>query len=173
MTAIAVTRPTGRLGRLVAKLRGEDGLGLIELLIALLVLNIGIFATLGAFTSAATAINRASRVSTAAAISDKQMEAYRDMAFANIPSTCSPTPTSSNSTSSVTGADGRSYTLTIAATCASQLSTGTYQGSSQVKQVTLTVKDPGDHNRVLVTSSSTFSRCTQSGMGTDTTACQS
>ena len=176
MTAIAVTGlGRGRSNRLVAKLRGEEGIGLVELLIALLVLNVGIFATLGAFTSAATAINRASHVSTATAISDKQMETYRDSAFASIPSTCSPTPTSSTSTSSVVGADGRTYTLTVNASCASQLSTGTYQGSSQVKQVTLTIKDPGDHNRTIVTSSSTFSRCTQSGMGSDpaTTACQS
>src|SRR5207244_4832043 len=77
VTAIAVTRlATGRSNRLVAKLRGEDGLGLVELLIALLVLNVGIFATLGAFTSAATAINRASHVSTASAVADKHVETY-------------------------------------------------------------------------------------------------
>ena len=167
MTAIAVTRPAyPGWSRLVAKLRGEDGLGLVELLIALLVLNVGIFATLGAFTSAATAINRASHISTAATISDKQLETYRDTAYANIPS-------SGTTTTSVTGADGRNYTVVATFSTGSQLTTGTYQGSVYVKQVTLAVKDTADHNRVLVTSSSTFSRCTQSGMGTDTTACQS
>ena len=167
MTAIAVTRlATGRSSRLVAKLRGEDGLGLVELLIALLVLNVGIFATLGAFTSAATAINRASHVSTASAISDKQMETYRDTAYASIPS-------SGTATTSVTGADGRTYTVVAVFENGSQLTTGTYQGSVYVKKVTLTVKDPAENNRVLVTSSSTFSRCTQSGMGSDSTACQS
>ena len=150
----------------MAKLRGEDGLGLVELLIALLVLNVGIFATIGAFTSAATAINRASHVSTAATISDKQMEAYRDSRYDSIPS-------SGTTTTSVTGADGRTYTVVATFASGSQLTTGTYQGSVYVKQVTLAVKDPADHNRVLVTSSSTFSRCTQSGMGSDSTACQS
>jgi Tfp pilus assembly protein PilV len=167
VTAIAVTRPAhGGWSRLAAKLRGEDGIGLVELLIALLVLNIGIFATLGAFTSAATAINRASHVSTASAISDKQLETYRDTAYASIPS-------SGTTTTSVTGADGRTYTVVATFSNGSQLTTGTYQGSVYVKQVTLAVNDPADHNRVLVTSSSTFSRCTQSGMGSDSTACQS
>ena len=100
MTATAVIGPRSvRPSRIAAKLRGEEGLGLVELLIALLVLNVGIFATLGAFTSAATAINRASNVSTASAISDKQMETYRDTAYANIPSsgtTTSPDPDSSS-----------------------------------------------------------------------------
>ena len=167
MTAIAVTRLAGvRSSGLAAKLRGEDGLGLVELLIALLVLNVGIFATLGAFTSAATAINRASHVSTASAISDKQMETYRDTAYDSIPS-------SGTTTTSVTGADGRTYTVVSTFANGSQLPSGTYKGSAYVKQVTLTIKDPVDHNKVLVTSSSTFSRCTQSGMGSDTNACQS
>ena len=60
-----------------------DGLGLIELLISLLVLNLGIFATLGAFTSGAVAIRNASRVSTASALADKKIEAFRDMAYSN------------------------------------------------------------------------------------------
>jgi Tfp pilus assembly protein PilV len=167
VTAIAVTRLAhGRSNRLVAKLRGEEGIGLVELLIALLVLNVGIFATLGAFTSAATAINRASHVSTATAISDKQMETYRDTPYDSIPS-------SGTTTNSVTGADGRTYTVVATFTSGSQLPSATYKGSVYVKQVTLTVKDPGDHNKVVVTSSSTFSRCTQSGLGSDSAACQS
>ena len=170
MTAIAVTRfATGRSNRLVAKLRSEDGIGLVELLIALLVLNVGIFATLGAFTSAATAINRASHVSTASAVADKQMETYRDSAYASIPST-------GTTTTSVTGADGRTYSVVATFEAGTQLPAGggvTYAGSANVKKVTLTVKDTADHNRVLVTSSSTFSRCTQSGMGSDTSACSS
>lgn len=170
MTATAVTRhPGGRSSRLVAKLRGEDGIGLVELLIALLVLNVGIFATLGAFTSAATAINRASHISTAAAISDKYMECFRDTPYASIQWPL----TSGNCTATtVTGPDGRQYSLSATVTAGSQYS-GTYRGSNSVKVVTLTVRDVADHNRTLVTSSSTFSRCTQSGMGTDTKACQS
>jgi Tfp pilus assembly protein PilV len=148
-----------RPSRLAAKLRGEDGIGLIELLIALLVLNVGIFATLGAFTSAATTIRRASHISTAAAIADSKMEGYRDSSYANIPPACP--PTSSTTSGLSPGADGRQYTVTAIASCGSQ-GTG---GSAFVKQVTLQVSDPGDNNKVLVTSTSTFSRCTQAGVG--------
>jgi Tfp pilus assembly protein PilV len=159
-------------GRLTAKLRNEDGIGLIELLIALLVLNVGIFATLGAFASAATTLRRASHISTAAALADKQMEAYRNASYASIPPACNPTPTSSTTTTTPTGADGRQYTVTTTASCASQ-GTG---GSAFVKQITLQVSDPpADNSRILVTSSSTFSRCTQAGVGGSdpaTTACQ-
>jgi Tfp pilus assembly protein PilV len=153
-----------RPSRLAAKLRGEDGIGLIELLIALLVLNIGIFATLGAFTAAATTLRRASHVSTATAIADKQMEAYHNSSFSSIPPAatlpaCSTTPVTT--TGPATGADGRQYTVTAVASCASQ-GTG---GSGFVKQVTLQVSDPSDNNRLLTTSTSTFSRCTQAGVG--------
>ena len=72
MTATASIDVRSNRNRLKAKLRNEDGVGLIELLIALLVLNVGIFATLGAFASAATTIRTASHISTAAALSDKQ-----------------------------------------------------------------------------------------------------
>ena len=155
---------------LVAKLRDEKGIGLVELLIALLVLNVGIFATLAAFTSGALALRRASHTSTAAAIADKYMEAYRDSSYSSIPPTSCPTP--SSSTTTVTGADSLSYTLKIDATCGSQLSTGTYQGSGAVKVVTLTVKGPSPSTQVLDTSSSTFSLCTQSALGTETNPCQ-
>lgn len=169
--AIAIGLRGPQRGGLAARLRNEDGLGIVELLIALLVLNVGIFATLGAFSSAALTLRRASHISTAAAIVDKQMEAYRNSSYASIPPACNPTPTSSTSTSTVVGADLRSYTLTTTASCGSQ-GTG---GSSQVKQVTLQVTDPGDQNRILVTSTSTFSHCNQAGLGTgsDPSPCQS
>jgi Tfp pilus assembly protein PilV len=170
VTATAVTQLAGsRLHRSVSKLRAEDGLGLVELLIALLVLNVGIFATLGAFTSAATAIDRASHISTAAAVSDKYMECFRDTPYASItwPLTSGPC-----TATTVTGPDGRQYSLSATVAPGSQYS-GTYSGSTSVKLVTLTVRDVADHNRVLVTTSSTFSRCTQSGLGSDATACQS
>lgn len=157
--------------RIAAKLRKEDGIGLIELLIALLVLNVGIFATLGAFTSAATTIRRASHISTAAALADKLMEGYRNSSYASIPPACNPTPTSSTTTSSATGADGRQYTVTTTATCGTQQTSG----SAYVKQVTLQISDPNDGNKTLVTSTSTFSRCTQAGVGGSdpgSTACQ-
>jgi Tfp pilus assembly protein PilV len=154
VTANAVTCLSGpgrRSSRLVAKLRGEDGVGLIELLIAILVLNVGIFATLAAFTSGALALRRASHASTAAAIADKKMECFRDTSFANI----TWAPGAPCYATSVTGADGRPYSLSA---------TVSYQpppGPTSVKVVTLTISDVNDHNKLLVTSSSTFSQCGQ------------
>lgn len=169
---MTATAETGRKRRLLARLREEEGIGLVELMIALLVLNVGIFATLAAFTSGGLALRRASYGSTAAAIADKYMEAYRDSSYSSIPPACNPTPTSSTTSSTVTGADSLNYTLTVTASCGSQLSTGTYKGSTAVKTVTLTVKGPNPATQVLDTSSSTFSECTQAALGTDTNPCQ-
>lgn len=172
MNAAAVIYPrSGRASRLAVKLRSEDGIGLIELLIALLVLNIGIFATLGAFTSAATTLRRASHISTAAAIADQTVEGLRNSSYASIGSSV---PTNA------TGADGLTYNVQVSLLkTGSQLNTGSYQGSSQVKVVQVTVRDGavGGSGPVLVTNTSTFSRCTQAGLGsapTDpaSTACQ-
>jgi type II secretory pathway pseudopilin PulG len=161
--------PRDGWSRLVARLRDDRGVGLVELLIALMVLNIGIFATLAAFTSGAVAIRRASHVSTASAIADKQLEAYRDTSFTNgIVAIPSPGVL-------VTGADGRSYTLIASVNSGSQKTGVTYPGSGQVKLVTIKVYDgaPNSGGALLVTSSSTYSLCTQSGLGTETTPCQS
>jgi Tfp pilus assembly protein PilV len=138
------------LNRFAATIRDERGVGLVELLIALLVLNVGLFATLGAFTSGALALQRASHLSTAAAISDKEMECFRDQSFANVQwaagAPCYAT--------AVTGPDGRQYSLSA---------TVSYQpppGPTSLKLVTLQVTDV-KQNKLLVTTSSTFSQCAQ------------
>src|ERR671914_2620673 len=59
------------------RLRSEGGFGLLEMLIALLMLNIGLLAVVAAFSSGIVSLNRASRVTTAAVIADQQMELYR------------------------------------------------------------------------------------------------
>lgn len=144
--------PWSRLG---AKLREETGLGLIELLISLLVLNLGIFATMGAFTSGAVAIRNASRVSTASALADKNIEAFRDMSYSSSSFAVGTT------TANQTGADGLTYSVTTAITSGSQLTTGTYQGSTAVKVVTITVKDGATGKTLYGPASTTFSQCAQ------------
>jgi Tfp pilus assembly protein PilV len=175
VTAVAVIdvpsirwNPADRWNRLVARLRGDEGMGLVELLIALLVLNIGIFATLAAFTSGALAIRRASHISTAAAVADKVMECFRNTSYDNIAWTVGK-PCYATST---TGADGRTYNISATISTASQLTSGTYQGSGQVKVVTLTVTDPNDVH-VKVKQSSTFSLCTQAALSSNSNPCQS
>ena len=70
--------------RLVARLRREEGLGLIELLIAMMVLTIAILALVGAYSTGYTALNRATTVSSATVIADSQMERFRALSYPNI-----------------------------------------------------------------------------------------
>ena len=67
-----------------ARLRAEQGFGLIELLMAMVMLNIGILAIVGAFNSGIFALNRASKVTTASALADQQMELYRALTYSAI-----------------------------------------------------------------------------------------
>jgi len=64
--------------------RDESGFGLLELLMAMVMLNVGILAIVAAFSSGNAALARASRISTAAALADKQMEIYRGADYDNI-----------------------------------------------------------------------------------------
>jgi len=66
------------------RVRSEEGFGLIELMMAMLMLNIGILAIVASFNSGAVALKRASHVSTASALADQQMEAYRALLYSQI-----------------------------------------------------------------------------------------
>jgi type II secretory pathway pseudopilin PulG len=66
------------------RLRSEQGFGLIELLMAMVMLNIGILAVVAAFNSGIFALNRASRATTASALADSQMELYRALTYSAI-----------------------------------------------------------------------------------------
>jgi type II secretory pathway pseudopilin PulG len=66
----------------VARVRAttrEDGFGLIELLIAMVVLNVGIFALMSVFISAGVAAQRAATTSNGSAVADKVLEVYRGL----------------------------------------------------------------------------------------------
>jgi type II secretory pathway pseudopilin PulG len=62
----------------------ESGFGLLELLMAMVMLNVGVLAIVAAFSSGNAALARASRISTAAALADKQIEIYRGQDYDNI-----------------------------------------------------------------------------------------
>ena len=66
------------------RLRSERGVGLIELLIALTILQIAIFAVFAMLNAGGLAILRASRVSAATAVGEKQMELYRGLLHRDI-----------------------------------------------------------------------------------------
>ena len=71
--------------RLKTRLRAEEGMTLIELLIAMVVMSIGIAALVAGFSSGILAVNRARATSTAGTLADKQMELYRQAAFTSLP----------------------------------------------------------------------------------------
>lgn len=79
MTGSADTR-----GVLLRARKEEAGFGLIELLLAMTMLNVGILALVAAFQSGAFALQRASKLSTASAIADIQMERYRGYKYCGI-----------------------------------------------------------------------------------------
>src|SRR3954453_17433443 len=60
-------------------MRHESGFGMLELLIALVVLNVGLFALVGAFNASSVSINRARYISAAVAVADRQMETDRGL----------------------------------------------------------------------------------------------
>ena len=64
--------------------RNEEGFGLVELLIAMTVLNVALLALIASLSSGAVAIQRASTISTAASLADAQLERYRALAYNDI-----------------------------------------------------------------------------------------
>src|SRR5947199_2549567 len=79
-----MTRARADTPPVLTRLRGEKGFGLLELLMAMVMLNIGILALVAAFNSGTVALARASRTSTAAALADAQMERYRALTYGAI-----------------------------------------------------------------------------------------
>ena len=69
---------------MIARLRSQEGFGLIELLVSMVMLNVGILAIIAAFNSGALALKRAGEVSTASVVADKQMELYRALKWTEI-----------------------------------------------------------------------------------------
>jgi type II secretory pathway pseudopilin PulG len=91
------------------RLRSNEGFGLVELIIAMVILNIGLLALLSAIVSGQTALRRASHTSTAAALADAQIELYRAITYSaialdpsTIPSTSPYTTDSAYSATQVT-----------------------------------------------------------------------
>ncbi len=66
------------------KVRSEEGFGLIELLIAMVMLNVGILALVAAFQSGSIALKRSSRIGTASTLADSQLELYRALTYGQI-----------------------------------------------------------------------------------------
>jgi prepilin-type N-terminal cleavage/methylation domain-containing protein len=64
--------------------RNDEGFGLIELMIAMTVLAVGILALFAMFESGIRSITRASTLTTAAALADKEIESFRAIRYVDI-----------------------------------------------------------------------------------------
>ena len=170
-----------------ARVRNQAGFGLIELLISMTMLNVGILALVAAFQSGAFALNRASKLSTAAALADIQMERFRAVKYAAIwldgtavaaisssdaykldatyvanPTqltgcTGSPAPEECQPTRNVTGPDGKLYRVDT------YIIYDSVASARLLKRVTIVVRDRSDINgRALARIASTFDESTGS-----------
>ena len=140
-------------------------MGLVELLIAMTVMSIGIFALVAGLSSGFGSINRASKASTAATLADQQMELFRSGSWDSVDDVAGAT---------VLGPDGRSYwieSIVDDAACPDETAvpTGTPPTctladgvtSRPLKRATVTVKEGSDDSgRLLITETSTFDQST-------------
>jgi Tfp pilus assembly protein PilV len=165
----------------IARLRGQSGFGLIELLMAMVMLNIGLLAVVAAFTSGMWGLARAGSISTAAALGDAQMELYRGLPNACIYITSPPSSGtyagdsaySSTQVTSATACTALSITPPTKATTPSQtgvigpdhhkyevdtyiVSVTPQSTARAIPQVTVVVRDGLTPSKVLARQSSTF-----------------
>lgn len=66
------------------RLRGDDGFGLIELLVALTILTVALLALAAGYDQAFLSLHRAAQKSVAVELADRQMELYRSLPYASI-----------------------------------------------------------------------------------------
>lgn len=69
---------------MIRRLRSEQGFGLVELLAAMVLIEIAIFALFAAFTAGTLSTSRAGRTSSATVVGEKQLELYRAMLYEDI-----------------------------------------------------------------------------------------
>ena len=163
----------------------EAGFGLIELLIAMVILNVGLLAIIASFQAGIVSLSRASRITTAAVIADQQMELYRAITYDSIRLASSSIPgTAPYTTDPAYTCSGCSTQITAPACSgppypdecnASRTVTGADNknyllniyirqtaptGGRNVKQVTLIVRDNANQSRVYVRQASSFDQST-------------
>ena len=168
------------------RLRADPGFGLIELLIAMVILNVGILAIVASFNAGIVTLNRASRVTTAAVLADQQMELYRAIKYDAIRLASATVPAIPPYTTDPAYTCSGCSTLIVLPSCgagpsypdecnASRQATGadnklyrvntyiredTPTNGRALKRVTIVVRDDADQSRVYVRQSSSFDSST-------------
>ena len=179
MGALEVSRGRVDTAHVRARLQAEKGFGLVELLIAMTMLNIGILAIVAAFNSGLVSLHRASRISTATALADTQLELYRALTYSSIrldaaaataadsvykadpawsssliTATCTGVPDECNPSRVAVGADGRRYRVDT------YIVSHTPPNGRPVKLVTVVVRDAVDLSSTLARRASAFDAAT-------------
>jgi Tfp pilus assembly protein PilV len=156
-------------------MRSERGFGLLELVVAVVILNVGLLALVAALQSGVASGRRASRTSTAASLADAQLERYRALAFDSVELDAARTgtvdaayqadlapgatlvtradcgaapPPECLPTQPLTGADGASY----------RVDSYVVARSSRLREVTVVVRDGLRSSVTLARAGSTFDR---------------
>jgi type II secretory pathway pseudopilin PulG len=169
------------------QLRSDDGFGLIELLIAMAVLQFAIFALIAALSSAHAAQLRAAKTTTAAALASSQIELYRSVQYHEIRLDPTRLAAAQTDTSTSYASDAAHTGPHAAEDCtvpdpnaqhpcnASSLPAGadgrTYRVNTyivyhdpadgrELKRVTVVVRDPSRGNAVLVRQTTAFDELT-------------
>jgi Tfp pilus assembly protein PilV len=145
-----------------ARLRSQHGFALIEMVAAIVLINVGLLAMLLALNSGMVTLRRSAQTSTASAVADQQLERFRARAFSaiyldtaslaatdstyqadaaysasQVSQTCSPLVAACTPSQTVTGPDGRSYRVDT------YVVSVTPSGGQAVKQITVVVRKPG------------------------------
>ena len=143
--------------RLKTRLRAEEGMTLIELLIAMTIMSVGIAALVAGFSTGIVSITRANVTSTAGTLADKQMETFRQASYATVQSK----PQTRRSTARmVTGTGYRATFPPCSASVGPPASCSAIPASRPVKLVTITVRDATSSGRILFSENTTFDSST-------------
>ena len=142
--------------RLKTRLRAEEGMTLIELLIAMTIMSVGIAALVAGFSTGIVSIQRANVTSTAGTLADKQMETFRQASYATV---------QSKPNAPVDGPDGHRYWIQsdvslCSASTGPAASCSAIPASRPVKLVTIEVRDGLATGKLLFTESTTFDAST-------------
>jgi Tfp pilus assembly protein PilV len=88
------------------RVRSQAGFGMVELICAMVILQVGILSVFAMFHTGFMQVQRASKVTTAAAIADSEMEGYRAVTFNSIGLAATDIATAD---STYTGSSGGAY----------------------------------------------------------------